>query len=70
MLRSRSGNVSRIPCVCEWVVPAIEGADIPALLKEASCKGAGDMIADYGYVMNPSGARMIRRGRSFCKSVA
>lgn len=42
-----------IPKTCESVVPAtIEGQlDIPALLKEANCKGSGDMIGDYTYVL-------------------
>jgi len=46
-------RASRIPRVCEGIVPAsIEGTvDIPALVKEAYCKGAGDMLADYTYVM-------------------
>ena len=57
-------QAGRIPKACEAVVPAsIEGTiDIPALVKEAYCKGAGDMIAEYSYVMN-SGARRIRRVR-------
>jgi hypothetical protein len=46
-------RASRIPKVCEGVVPAsIEGTvDIPALVKEAYCKGAGDMLTEYTYVM-------------------
>ena len=52
-------RASRIPKACEGVVPASIDAtvDIPALVKEAYCKGAGDMLADYSYVM-------ISRGRS------
>ena len=43
-----------IPKVCESVVPSsLEGQlDVPALVKEAICKGAGDMIIDYTYVLN------------------
>lgn len=50
-------QVNRIPSVCEAVVPAsIEGTvDIPALVKEAFCKGAGDMLTEYTYVMNSLG---------------
>jgi hypothetical protein len=59
-------HVSRIPSACESVVPAsIEGAvDIPALVKEAYCKGAGDMIADYSYVMNSLGRSKDKNGRT------
>ena len=47
-----------IPKVCESVVPAnIDGTvDVPALVKEAYCKGAGDMLVEYTYV-----AHSIRR---------
>jgi len=59
-------HVSRIPSVCESVVPAsIEGnVDIPALVKEAYCKGAGDMIADYSYVMNSLGRSKDENGQT------
>ena len=59
-------HVSPIPTVCESVVPAsIEGAvDIPALVKEAYCKGAGDMLADYSYVMNSLGRSKDKKGRT------
>jgi hypothetical protein len=58
-------GASRIPKVCEAVVPAsIEGAiDIPALVKEAYCKGAGDMMADYSYVMNSVGRSKDKKGQ-------
>ena len=47
-------RAGRIPKVCESVVPASieDGIDILALLKEADCKGAGDMMTEYSYVMN------------------
>jgi hypothetical protein len=47
-----------IPKTCESVTPAtLEGQlDIPALLKEANCKGSGDMIGDYTYVL-----RLVKR---------
>src|SRR5262245_10002093 len=55
-----------IPKVCEAVVPAsIEGTvDIPALVKEAYCKGAGDMIADYSYVMKSLGRSIDKNGQT------
>ncbi|MEK6279369.1 MAG: hypothetical protein AABN95_03370 [Acidobacteriota bacterium] len=59
-------HVSRIPKVCESVVPAsIEGTvDIPALVKEAYCKGAGDMLAEYSYVMNSLGRSKDKKGQT------
>ena len=59
-------DVSRIPRVCESVVPAsIEGTvDIPALVKEAYCKGAGDMLAEYSYVMNSLGRSKDKKGQT------
>jgi hypothetical protein len=61
-----SKHVSRIPKVCESVVPAsIEGTvDIPALVKEAYCKGAGDMMAEYSYVMNSVGRSIDKKGQT------
>jgi len=46
-------RASRIPKACVGVVPAsIDGTiDVPALVKEAYCKGAGDMMTEYSYVM-------------------
>lgn len=59
-------HVGPIPKACESVVPAsIEGAiDIPALVKEAYCKGAGDMLADYSYVMNNLGRSIDKKGET------
>ena len=59
-------HVGRIPKACESVVPAsIEGTvDIPALVKEAICKGAGDMLADYSYVMNNHGRSIDKKGQT------
>jgi hypothetical protein len=58
-------HVSRIPKVCESVVPAsIEGpVDIPALVKEAYCKGAGDMMTEYSYVLNSAGRSKDKKGQ-------
>jgi hypothetical protein len=46
-------QASPVPKECESVVSAsIEGdVDVPALVKEATCKGAGEMVADYTYAM-------------------
>ena len=57
---------SRIPKVCEGVVPAsIENPiDIPALIKEADCKGAGDMLSEYTYVMVSSARAVSRKGQT------
>jgi hypothetical protein len=59
-------QVSRIPRVCELVVPAsIEGTvDIPALVKEANCKGAGDMMTEYSYVLNSLGRSKDKKGQT------
>lgn len=64
------GKHSRaIPKVCESVVPAsipAAGAgevDSPALVKEAICKGAGDMLVDYTYVTNSSRREKDKKGR-------
>lgn len=49
-------RATAIPKICVEVSPAsIEGrVDIVALVKEARCKGAGDMLTDYTYVMKYS----------------
>src|SRR4030095_2469733 len=59
-------HVSRIPKDCESVVPAsIEGTvDISALVKEASCKGAVDMLAEYSYVMDNRGRSIDKKGQT------
>jgi hypothetical protein len=43
-----------IPKSCESITPAnIEGTvDVQALVKEAICKGAGDMLTEYTYTVN------------------
>jgi hypothetical protein len=59
-------QAGRIPKPCQLVVPAsIEGTvDIPALVKEAYCKGAGDMLADYSYTMNSVGRSKDKKGQT------
>jgi hypothetical protein len=46
-------RATAIPKICESVAPASieDEVDTVALLKEAKCKGAGDMLSDYTYVM-------------------
>jgi hypothetical protein len=58
-------HANAIPRVCESVVPAnIDGTvDIPALVKEAYCKGAGDMLADYTYVTNSLRREKDKKGK-------
>ncbi|HET6977220.1 MAG TPA: hypothetical protein VFI24_12910 [Pyrinomonadaceae bacterium] len=42
-----------IPQACESIVPANleDTVDVSALVKELSCKGSGDMVSDYSYVL-------------------
>jgi hypothetical protein len=60
-----SKRATRIPEACQSVVPAsIERTlDIPALTKEAICKGAGDMLIEYTYVMNVQSRTKEKRGK-------
>ena len=59
-------RINRIPKACESVVSAsIEGTiDIPALVKEAYCKGSGDMMTEYSYVMNSVGRSKDKKGQT------
>src|SRR6266511_3425126 len=58
-------RATKIPEACQSVVPAlIQGQlDIPALIKEAICKGAGDMLIEYTYVMNVRSRKREKRGQ-------
>ena len=58
-------RASRIPKSCEDVVPASIGdpIDVAALVKEAYCKGNGDMLADYTYVMTSVGRSIDKKGK-------
>ena len=60
-----SKRATTIPPACQSVVPAsIEGRiDIPALIKEAICKGAGDMLIEYAYVMNVRSRKKDKPGQ-------
>jgi len=59
-------RASRIPKSCEGLVPASisDPIDIPALVKEAYCKGNGDMLADYTYVMTSVGRSIDKKGQT------
>jgi hypothetical protein len=54
-----------IPKACEGVTPAdIEGRlDIAALKKEAHCKGSGDMLIEYTYVMQYTSHAKDKKGK-------
>ena len=59
-------RASRIPKSCEALVPAsiADPIDISALVKEAYCKGAGDMLADYSYSMTSVGRSIDKKGQT------
>src|SRR5438045_3604083 len=61
-----SKQASRIPKACRLVVPAsIDGTvDVPALVKEAYCKGAGDMMTEYSYTMNSVSRSKDKKGQT------
>jgi hypothetical protein len=63
---SLSKRASLIPKACEAVVPASidDPIDIPTLVKEAYCKGAGDMMTDYTYVMTSVGRSKDKKGQT------
>ena len=59
-------QAGRIPKPCQGVVPAsIEGSiDVPALLTEAYCKGAGDTITEYSYTMISASRSIDKQGQT------
>lgn len=61
-----SKRASAIPKACEALVPASidDPIDIPALVKEAYCKGAGDMLTEYTYVMTSTGRSVNKKGQT------
>ncbi len=63
---SLTKRAGRIPKSCEGVVPASisDPIDIPALVKEAYCKGAGDMLSEYTYVMDSLGRSIDKKGQT------
>jgi len=63
-------RTSLIPKSCEALVAAStdDPVDIPALVKEAYCKGAGDMLTDYTYVMTSVGRSVDKKGQTKLES--
>lgn len=60
------GKRSRaIPKSCELVTPATldPAVDVPALVKEAICKGAGDMLGEYTYTVNSLKREKDKKGK-------
>jgi hypothetical protein len=60
-----SKRASLIPKSCEALAPAsiADPMDIPALVKEAYCKGAGDMLTEYTYVMTSTSRSIDKKGK-------
>ena len=58
-------RAARLPKVCESIVPASVGerVDVAGLVKEAICKGAGDMMAEYTYVMTSASREKNKEGQ-------
>src|SRR5882724_3140187 len=50
-----------IPKVCESIVPAFL-EDIPALVKEINCRGAGDMLVEYTYTTKVTSRSRDKKG--------
>jgi len=59
-------RASRIPKSCEGLVSASisDPIDVVALAKEALCKGNGDMLTDYTYVMTSVGRSIDKKGQT------
>jgi len=55
----------RIPKSCERLAPAVidSSVDVPALVKEAICKGAGDMLTEYTYTVNSLKREKAKNGK-------
>jgi hypothetical protein len=58
-------RATTIPKVCESVVPASieDKVNITGLVKEAICKGAGDMMTEYTYLMKSSSREKDKKGQ-------
>jgi hypothetical protein len=63
-VRAEKGATT-IPKVCESLVPASieDKVDVGGLVKEAICKGAGDMMTEYTYVMKSLSREMNKKGQ-------
>jgi hypothetical protein len=61
-----SKRAGRIPKSCEAVLPASieDPIDVTALVKEAYCKGAGDMLTEFTYVMTSVGRSKDKKGQT------
>jgi len=61
-----SKSTRRIPRECKSVQPASlePQIDIAALVKEAICKGAGDMLVEYSYTMDSSYRTLDNKGNA------
>src|SRR5256885_12938454 len=59
-------QINRIPKGCESVVPtSVDGQiDMRALLNEATCKGAGDMLTEYSYTLSSNRRAKNKNGES------
>lgn len=57
---------SRLPKICEGLTPTKIGdvIDVPALVKEAQCKGAGDMLGEYTFTVNSIKREKDKKGRT------
>jgi len=55
----------QIPKSCELLTPAVIGGtpDVPALVKEAICKGAGDMLTEYTFTVNSVKREKDKKGK-------
>src|SRR5882762_5746509 len=54
-----------IPKSCEGILPASveDPIDVPSLVKEAICKGAGDMLSEYTYVTTSHKREQDKKGK-------
>jgi len=61
-----SKSLRRFPHECKAIQPASlePQIDIPALIKEASCKGAGEVLIEYSYTMDSSSRTLDKNGKS------
>lgn len=60
-----SKHSTSIPKSCEGVLTAslADPLDIPSLVKEALCKGAGDMLSEYTYVTSSGKRELDKKGK-------
>jgi hypothetical protein len=65
-----SKSTRPIPKECKLVQPAVlePQIDIDALVKEAMCKGAGEMLSEYTYTMDVTSRLVDKKGKSKTRS--